>query len=377
MRESMKDKLLNAREVGKIAGEIVGVFDNFEQEKFEQTVLENFDKLGLKERVEHICECLYIFLPKTYLKAISILMEALPAPLDEDIGDGDFGAFIYASYGAYVAKYGAKKEYLEISFMALAEMTKRFSMEYAIRDFIEMFPKESYTFLDSCATSDNYHLRRLASEGLRLKLPWAKDISIDYHYNAKILDQLYHDRSRFVTRSVANHLNDISKIDPAWVIAKLEGWKEERKQSPKEMQYIIKHALRTLLKKGDSAALTLLEYNVDVPIMIEEFTLEKSSIMIGERIGFLCRIKAASRAKVLVNYVIYYRRKDGSFYPKVYKLTEAIMIENKTLEIVKKHLFKSDMKTRTFYVGRHKIEIQINGKIVASLPFTLKERDAT
>jgi 3-methyladenine DNA glycosylase AlkC len=48
---------------------------------------------------------------------------------------------------------------------------------------------------------------------------------------------------------VANHLNDISKIDEDWVLKKLNEWEKSGKQTPKEMQYIRNHATRTLRKK--------------------------------------------------------------------------------------------------------------------------------
>lgn len=103
-------------------------------------------------------------------------------------------------------------------------MTKRFSAEYSIRNFINTFPTETFEMLEDCSLSENYHERRLASEGCRPKLPWGKKLTIDYNFTIKLLDNLQMDKTRFVTRSVANHLNDISKIDALLVIETLKRW---------------------------------------------------------------------------------------------------------------------------------------------------------
>jgi 3-methyladenine DNA glycosylase AlkC len=44
-------------------------------------------------------------------------------------------------------------------------------------------------------------------------------------------------------------LNDISKIDPEFVLRKLDKWESSEKQERKEMEFIRKHATRTMRKK--------------------------------------------------------------------------------------------------------------------------------
>ena len=115
---------------------------------------------------------------------------------------------------------------MEISLKGLKEITKRFSAEDAIRYFLNAFPDKTLTFLIDCARDENYHVRRLATEGTRPKLPWAQKLTIDYHLALPILEILHGDKTRYVTRSVANHLNDISKIDPDLVLDTLRKWQE-------------------------------------------------------------------------------------------------------------------------------------------------------
>ena len=257
---SMKDDLFNTQKVEKIASEIKAVYAAFEQKKFEKETVTKFPELELKDRIFHIRDMLKKYLPKDFQEATNILLKALPPELDPTKCDDDFGDFIYAPYSEFVTQGGCCEEHLEFSLSALREMTKRFSAEFAIRDFINEFSKETYVFLQACSLSPNYHQRRLASEGLRLVLPWAKKIDIDYHDNLPLLDNLYHDKCRFVTRSVANHLNDISKKDATLVLDTLKRWKKSKKQNEKEMAFIINHALRTLIKNGDEETLLFLGF---------------------------------------------------------------------------------------------------------------------
>lgn len=64
---------------------------------------------------------------------------------------------------------------------------------------------------------ENEHVRRLASEGSRPRLPWGKSVpalKLDPSPVLPILEQLMQDESLYVRKSVANNLNDISKTHP-------------------------------------------------------------------------------------------------------------------------------------------------------------------
>lgn len=266
---------------------------------------------------------------------------------------------------------GCCEEYLDFSLKALREMTKRFSAEFAIRDFINDFPKETYAFLQACSLSKNYHERRLSSEGLRLVLPWAKKIDIDYHDNLPLLDNLYHDKCRFVTRSVANHLNDISKKDATLVLDTLKIWKKSKKQNEKEMAFMINHALRTLIKNGDEETLSFLGFRSSPAIMIKDFTLSSDVIMIGETLLFSFEVQAQKEEGLIVDYIVHFRTKAGKHNPKVHKIKKLVLRAEESIKISKKHHFKAGMTTRKLHLGEHKIELQINGKIYASENFNL------
>jgi len=369
---SLKDELFNPTKVHQIASEIKAVYKAFEQEKFEKEVTDNFSELELKERIAHIRNMLAKYLPNDYVEVTTILLKSLPKELDPTLSDDNFGEFIYAPYSDFVATFGCKEEYLEFSLQALQEMTKRFSVEYAIRDFINAFPKESFEMLRACSLSQNYHERRLASEGSRPKLPWGKKIGLDYKSPITLLDNLYYDKTRFVTRSVANHLNDISKIDASLVIQTLKRWKATNKQSEKEMQFILSHSLRTLVKEGNVEALKLLGYGENPAIKIENFKIKNLEISLGEALEFSFTLKAQDDEALMVDYLLHFQTKVGKLTPKVYKLKKLTLKKEEQISIGKKHLFKANMTTRKLYAGEHLLALQINGKVLNEVRFLLK-----
>jgi 3-methyladenine DNA glycosylase AlkC len=359
---SLKDQLFNEVSVRKLSDEIYQVSPVFEKEAFYTEVVSAFPELALKERIYHIRDMLSKYLPDAYEEALSVILQALPGALDPLKEDDDFGNFIYAPYGEFVVYHGCNLKYLNISLQALREITRRFSVEFAIRDFINHYPEETMAMLKVCASSENYHERRLASEGSRPKLPWAKKLTIDYKNMVSILDKLYFDKTRYVTRSVANHLNDISKIDPILVIATLQRWKITGKQNEKEMDYIISHALRTLVKEGNEEALALLGYKKDPKIVLSDLNLHHDEVWLGEALIFDFEIEAKEDCKLLIDYIIYFRTKSGKASPKVHKIKKLSLKAGECIGVSKKHLFRANMSTRKLYVGEHKVELQINGK---------------
>ena len=153
----------------------------------------------------------------------------------------------------YVEKYGLDD--FNISINAIAEITKRNTGEYAIRPYIEKYEKETLMVMEKWSTDTNKHLRRLASEGGRPRLPWAKKIDT-FIINPKplipILNNLKDDNSKYVQKSVANCLNDILKDKKTIGMEVIENWNNN--DITKQRKWIIKHALRNLLKADDSWA---------------------------------------------------------------------------------------------------------------------------
>ncbi len=371
-RFSLKDELFNQAKVEMIACEILSVYSDFDNLSFSAEVLKKFPFLELKERIYHIRDMLHKYLPNNFEDAVDVLLHALPAELDPSKSDDDFGDFIYAPYSEYVREYGCCEEYLDFSLQALREITKRFSVEFAIRDFINIYPVQTLAMLEECARSSNYHERRLASESLRPKLPWAKKLTIDYTLALKHLDLLYVDSTRYVTRSVANHLNDIAKIDAPLVVTTLKRWIDSDKQKSKEMDFIANHALRTLVKDADKEALSLLGYVEDPAIDSGSLVLKSQTVQIGEALEFGVTVKALDEVRLMVDYLIHFRTKAGTLSRKVHKLKRISLKKGECIELQKRHLFRANMSTRTLYVGEHILELQINGTVVSRGRFELK-----
>ncbi len=369
---SLKDQLFNAEKVAYLAGLITEAYADFEQQGFERDVLKAFPKLELKERIAHISTCLHEYLPEAYPEALTIILETLPAPLDPSKTDDDFGDFIFSPLSLFVATYGCSAEYLELSLGALREITKRFSAEYAIRFFINEFPEETLTFLLDCAGDDNYHVRRLASEGTRPKLPWAQKLVLDYPQPLPILERLFGDRTRFVTRSVANHLNDVSKLDAALVIETLEQWAATGKQAEAEMAFITKHSLRSLVKQGNPKALELLGFGGEPEIEIRNFVTTTPVVKLGEAFEFSLEIEAKQTQNLLVDYVMLFASEGKKRSQKVFKLKQLELKAGQVVKLKKRHPMRL-MTTRRLALGEHQITLQVNGQVLDSLSFELVE----
>jgi 3-methyladenine DNA glycosylase AlkC len=367
----LKDILFNRTKVEQIAYEITRVYPAFKTKEFVSDAITKFPVLELKARISWIAECLKKYLPSEYNRAVNILLKALPSPNSPDLSDDDFGDFIYAPYSEYVAKNGCTKHHLLYSLAALHKITQCFSVEDAIRYFINAFPNETLSELDKWTADPHYHVRRLCSEGTRPKLPWAQKIDIPVTAPLTLLNKLYYDKTRFVTRSVANHLNDISKTNPDLVIETLVKWSASGKQKPTEMAYIINHGLRTLIKQGNQKALHLLGFSSVQDLSVIDFTVPKH-VKMNESLEFSCTLQVQEDTEIIVDYILYFQNKSGKLNSKkVFKLKKVSLIKNQSFTISKRHPFRQFMTTRTLYTGVHEIELQINGKSFAKTSFNV------
>jgi 3-methyladenine DNA glycosylase AlkC len=368
---SLKDHLFNKDKVAKIANEIHVVYPEFLVENFIQDVVQAFPHLELKERITQIAMQLKVYIPFNYEKSVHILVSALPAPCNPYLKDDDFGDFIYASYSEYVALFGCEKHYLAQSYAALEDITQRFSAEYAIRPFFNHFPKETYNQMLLWASHSHYHVRRLASEGSRPNLPWGIKIKNHYSEMVAILDKLYCDTTRFVTRSVANHLNDISKLNAELVIQLLTQWKIIKNQPTNEMDFIVKHSLRTLVKKGHPKALELLGYSDQPKIELLSFDCSEK-VFFNDFLKIKLHLKSLAHQSLMIDYQIHFVDANGKLTrKKVFKLKKTKVAEGEVFVATKKQHFLENTSTRKHYPGIHQIDILINGKCFESMNFEL------
>jgi len=367
---SLKDQLFNQDKVDYLAHLIMQVQPEFDKVAFSKKVLNAFPTLELKERIAHISLCLHEHLATDYLTAVDVILKALPAELDPEKTDDDFGDFIFSPLSLYVATYGCEKRYLDVSLGALKELTKRFSAEFSIRFFINAFPAETLAFLQDCATDKNSHVRRLASEGSRPKLPWAQKLKIHYREPLDILNTLFADKTRFVTRSVANHLNDISKLEPELVIQTLKVWQTSKKQTDKEMAFITKHALRSLIKQGHPEAFKLIGYGEKPDINILEFSSKTEKVKVGEAFEFSFKLHSNKKQKLSIDYIMHFASQNKKESKKVFKLKQLELAKDEVIVLTKKHPMRL-MTTKRLYEGVHRVTLQINGTAFDAIEFEL------
>jgi 3-methyladenine DNA glycosylase AlkC len=359
---SLKDALFNEETVMYLAELFKQADDTFEADMFTKEVMERLLELELKQRIVWIAEVLERHLPNDFKKACKLILKTLPPPLDPTKTDDDFGSFIFAPLGEYVARNGATKENLETSFSILYALTRRFSMEDVMRTFLQAYPKETLIIYKNWVKDKNYHVRRLVSESTRPFLPWSKRIDIDIEIPVLFLQSLHADKTRYVTRSVANHLNDISKVAPLLVVETLARWKKERKQDDRELEWMTKHALRTLVKKGNKEALELLGYKSDTEVIVERFSLVPQDVAPGQILTFSFDIKAQRDSLVLIDYAIDFVKANGATKPKVFKIKKVHLKKGVCVSIRKNHRLVADATTFTLYKGVHTLTLLINGK---------------
>lgn len=248
-------KLWFDKELAKmLADKIIDHKSDFKVKKFISHIDKGVQDLELKDRVEYIADALHQFIGTDYKTTISLLLKTLGPENEEETGM--FKKYYWIMpIAKYVEKYGLND--FKISMKAIEEITKRNTSEYTIRPFIEQAPDKTLKVILKWSKNKNKHIRRLASEGVRPKLPWATKLQLfidDPKPILPILENLKDDPSKYVQKSVANCLNDILKDNFKIGKKVIETWS---KKPSKERAWIIKHALRNFRKKGDKWALDL------------------------------------------------------------------------------------------------------------------------
>lgn len=257
MTERKKHKDWFDVDLAKLLSDKIGpLYPEFSARTFASRIKRGVPSLEIKDRVELFADELRLRLPDSYPEAVDILVQILGPENPSETGM--FTEYYWAMPVAkFVEKYGLA--HYQLSMRALAEITKRNTSEYAVRPYLEKYPKKALRQMINWSKNKNFHLRRLASEGVRPRLPWASKLD-QYIEDPKpiipILENLRTDQIKFVQKSVANCINDILKDNYDLGMSMLISWSET---SRPETQWIIKHALRKELKKDNPEAKRLVE----------------------------------------------------------------------------------------------------------------------
>lgn len=363
----MKDGLGRAA-IARIGNSLAQVIPQFDARAFEADARRGLDQLELKARVHHLIDVLHRHYDLPF-KKLSNYLQHLPEVWDRGSAADNKAGFAAWPVIDYVAVHGLAhpKEALH----TLEKLTPLFSAEFAIRPFIQQHPDFTYAKLVDWCDHPSEHVRRLASEGSRPRLPWGMRLPQFIHNPEPllgILQKLKTDESLYVRRSVANNLNDISKDNPEWMIKLCAAWLAD---SHEHTNWIVKHAMRSLVKAGDARVFPLLGYAAKPSVTLSDIKLAKHTIALGDALEFNCTLSGGKRAQhVVVDYVIYFMKSNGKLAPKVFKLKNIALAANETVVISKRHSFKP-ITTRRYYTGAHQVAIQINGTEIARREFEL------
>lgn len=356
---SLKDQLFNADTIGDLAAEYA-VLPGFDPDRFLTEALAGLSSRGLLERLDWLADCIEAQLPSRFPHMAEALEAAMPAPLDPTKTDDDFGRFIHAVPGILAVRHGLEN-HRDRALDLLEAATQRFSMEFYIRPFLNRWPEDTLARLDRWVEHDNYHVRRLVSEGTRPRLPWAANIDLNPLVPLRFLDALHADPTRYVTRSVANHMNDLTRNAPDRVVHHLKAWRDTGAQSPKELDWITRHVLRTAVKRGETGALALLGYHQDRDVSVS-LSLTPNPVAIGEALQIEITLRAEEPLPVMVDYRIRFHRPNGRVGEKVFKLKTAQLKPGVPVTLRKTHPLKGGASTFTLHPGPHQITVQVNGQ---------------
>ncbi len=350
----------NARRFRQIAKDVAAVHPGFDSKRFLALSLPGLDALSLLQRLRLVTESLHATLPSNYRKTLGILRRLAPR-----IDPG----FVTLFLPDFVGLHG--HDHFDDSMEALKFFTPFGSSEFGIRPFLRRDLRRTLKVMERWAEDENEHVRRLSSEGSRPRLPWSfrlDTLVADPEPTARILEKLKADPSLYVRKSVANHLNDITKDHPARVIERLSGWDLENRHSA----WIARHALRSMIKAGDRRALSLLGAGRTAEVKVEEFSIAPERVSLGEAISLRLRLKSLGKKpqRWIVDYRVHYVKKSGAASAKVFKWKELRIEPGQVLELTKRQTIR-DFSTRRHHAGEHRVEVVINGAVSGESNFLL------
>jgi len=353
-------EMFNAAQFRRIADLLADVHSGFDRDRFLALATDGLGDLTLIQRVRRATDATHATLPKNFVHAVAVLKNIAP-----QIQSGFVGIFL----PDFVGQHG--HDHFDESMEALKFLTPFSSAEFAIREFLKRDFARTLAVMKRWSHDDNEHVRRLASEGSRPRLPWSfrlDPVIRDPSLTQPILENLKADPSLYVRKSVANHLNDISKDHPELMLDWLNRWDLKNARSA----WIARHASRSLIKAGHPRSFRLFGFTVKPAVKIFGFVVTPAKLKLGGVLTFSFTLKSLARKpqKLAVDYIVHYRKKSGQLAPKVFKLKETTLAASASMVISKRQRI-TNFTTRVHHAGRHEVELMINGRIVAKKGFEL------
>ncbi|MGM7723938.1 DNA alkylation repair protein [Metabacillus sp. Hm71] len=359
MAEELR-KVFDHSFINQLSSLIKANYPSFNASGFQELIYDDkWEELALKQRIRHITISLHQTMQLNYNEAISVLKKAAL-----HVQNGLTGII----FPDYVEVYGLND--WDESMEALEYFTQYSTSEFAVRPFVIKDQQKMMKQFLAWSNHPNEHVRRLASEGSRPRLPWGIVLSSlrqDPSSILPILENLREDPSLYVRKSVANNLNDISKDHPDLVLELAKKWNGHNEKT----DWIIKKGLRTLMKKGNKQALELHGFTSNPKLSVENL-LVTDALHIGSSLTFSFQISSTDekQTQLRIEYTIDFVKASGKHSKKIFKIAEHVINGGEKRAYSKKHSFK-DLTTRKHYPGEHLLSIIVNGETKASQGFTV------
>lgn len=353
--------IFDADRVRHIANETAALTDAFDGGAFVAQALDGLAGLSLMQRVRHLATCLHDNLRLDYVSALHVCRDLAPRINHK---------LVTLILPEFVARFGGN--HFDESIEALRDLTRHGSSEFGIRPFLARETDRVLAIMNAWAADPDEHVRRLASEGSRPRLPWATRVAPlvdDPSLAFPILEALKQDDSAYVRKSVANHLNDIGKDHPAWLLDRIGSWPVDDVRT----RWILRHGLRGLIKKGDRAALALVGATGPADVCVQRFEVEPGIIRLGDDIGLTVELRSTADEpqRLVIDYAVDYVKRNGSLSRKVFKLRSLTLSPGAGLVICHKQSIR-DFSTRRHQAGTHPVALLINGEVFGEAHFDLR-----
>ena len=363
--------------VRRLAGDLIGVHPAFPARKFVAQATTGLEAFELLDRGRHIARVLATHLPASYPEAVDVLLRSLgPEHASDELIGAGMAPFYYLPHTIFVAEHGL--DHFEVSMRAQYELTKRFSAESSIRPFIIKYPERTLEQLQLWTRDGNPHVRRLVSEGTRLRLPWAARVAwLDAHPERvlALLELLKDDPASVVRRSVANNLNDLGKLHPGLLMRTCESWLANASD---ERRALVEHALRSAVKRGEPDALRLLGYGQRVSVALDDVRIAPRRVPIGGRVAieFALRSRSSSAQDLLVDLGVHFVKANGRATPKIFKLKRVVVPPRGRVEF-STSVSLAVHTTRKPQPGSHAVDVIVNGTAMPAGTFQVIRANTT
>jgi 3-methyladenine DNA glycosylase AlkC len=293
---------------------------------------------------------------------VDVLVRSLgPEHAGDELEGAGMAPFFYLPHVIFVAENGL--DHFELSMRAQHELTRRFTAEFSIRYFLDRHPGRTLEVLLGWARDPSPHVRRLASEGTRLRLPWGRRVPwLDRNPRRilEILEVLKDDPTTLVRRSVANNLNDLARVHPGLVVETCGAWLRDATPGRRAL---VEHALRGAVKRGDPGALDLLGYGGRPAVTFRSVRIRPRRVAIGGAVTVELTLRnAADRAQdLLVDLAVHFVKATGRTSPKVFKVARARLGPGEEVTL-RKVVSLAVHTTRRPRPGRHAVDVLVNGQ---------------